>query len=200
MDFAEVQVSKVLQAELDGKLKQIYTEVRKKEPSLYTKKDGSFKPLSEVKDLVGLSVFPNLMKAIAAEYSACYGKAVSKEERMNPDFYVQYRMLFPVRAFLTRVQKGEEIHFDPIAAQWGLLQENLFVFKEQEQFDLEEGAYSLPIMKQDGKAMFFRMGKKSQVQSLPLEEKERLLGEKRKQAELLGVSGLLQVLCLDTKL
>lgn len=199
MTFAESCDSGILQKIVDKKLEEIYVDVRKKEASAYTKKDGSWKPLSEVKDKVGLALFPGVIKAIQTEYSAFYGKEPSSEQKVSPSFYAQYRMLPHLVSSLQQVQAGKmQKSHDSFAEQWDLISEHQTVLKSkkelfasEDQFYLPEGSFSLPSLLSSGKGAFFRMIARSSVQNLSPEEEEAIMAPKRAEAEKNGMIKLL---------
>ena len=184
--FAEANASGALRRMLDKKLEDAYLEVRKKDPMPYTKKDGSWKPLSEVKEKVGLAFFAPVLKAISLEFQALSGKEPSKEQLESADFYAQHWMLFHMKTSLSKGEEALETE-DRLVNQWNLLEQKETVVKKQNDelssFAFVEGSWSPILALSSGKPCFFKV-----LQNLPAAlpseaEIEKLLEPLRKEKE-----------------
>lgn len=174
--FAEANSSGALRRMLDKKLENAYFEVRKKDSLAYMQKDGSWKPLSEVKDKVGLAIFGANLKNIALEYTSFSGKEPTAEELSSPEFYVRTWMLYPMKDRLEKAKQGifEEEKEHPLQSQWQLVREKEKIGKkEQEQFvslPFEEGVWSSILPLASGKSCFVHVLQK--LGSAPITQEE----------------------------
>lgn len=186
--FAEASVSGVLHRMLDKKLENAYLDVRKKDSMTYMQKDGSWKPLSEVKEKVGLSVFAATLKNISSEYASFYGKEPLATELSSPTFYVQNWMIYSMKERLDKAKKGalEAISQDPLYSQWQLIQEKETIEKRQhEQFSsitFEEGIWSPILSLAPGKSCFFHVLQKLSPSPITEEEIKKASAPLREEA------------------
>jgi hypothetical protein len=122
--FSEANSSGVLRRMFDKKLEQAYPEIRRKDSLTYMKKDGSWKPLSEVSDKVAKAVFTPALKAIALQYKALHGNDPSKEEMESFSFYPEQWMALFLQNYRADSQLLLQKHTeDSLASQWDLVQE-----------------------------------------------------------------------------
>ena len=155
---------------LDKKLEGIYPDVRKKDTISYMQ-DGAWKPLAQVKDKVGMALFPELLKVIQSEYFAFYGKEPTLEQKKSPSFYVQNRMLLPMKEALEKARRVEDgfVLSDLDSKEWELIKEVQTVpknaqeiFSEDKLFYLPLGEFSPVTLESSGKGWFFRLVNRSQ--------------------------------------
>ncbi len=176
--FAEASSSGALRRMLDKKLEDSYFEVRKKDSLAYMKKDGSWKPLTEVKEKVGLAVYAPVLKAIAAEYQAFYGK----EPIDSTEFYVQNWMLAPMKEALIQAQSGKLQE-----NQWQLTsQQETLAKKEHESLSdvsFETDTWSSILTLSSGKPCFFKVIQKLEAAAPSPEEMEKVMAPFKREAE-----------------
>ncbi|MES2199820.1 MAG: hypothetical protein V4489_06600 [Chlamydiota bacterium] len=199
LTFAEAEEFGILRQKLEKRLESIYSLVRKKDSASYQQKDGSWKPLAEVKEKVGLSLFPELCQAIQTGYTRFLGKEVTVEQKQSPQFYVQYWTLAPVKEALEEIKTVGNL--DPnrplLVKQWDLNLETKTVgknakeiFNTQEEFFLPEGRCSSLRFSPSGKNLFFKVLSRSEREKLPESELEAIKAPLRKEAEKKGIISL----------
>ncbi len=191
LTFAEAEASGCLKQMLDKKLEAVYPDVRKKDTLAYMQKDGGWEPLAKVKDKVGLTLFPDLCKAIQSEYTSFYGKTVSQEEKNSPAFYVQNRMLFALRTTKEALEAGADLTSgsSELLKQWDLVKEvrtewksKKEFFPSEEVFNLTEGSFSFIGLNRSGNGWFFKMLGRSEADTAPLEQEEAAIEPLRREA------------------
>jgi len=188
--FAEANASGTLRAMLEKKLETAYAEIRKKDSLSYLQKDGSWKPLSEVKDKIGLIAFSTRLKGIAEEYKKNHGVEASSEQKSSPEFYVKNWMLPFMKEQLEFAKNGSfEKKEDLLAEQWRLVHEKKTaqkteeLFKTADLFDLAEGEWSSLVSFQSGKALFFHMLQKLEAAPLSQREMDELKAPLKEEAQ-----------------
>jgi len=196
LTFAEADSLGVLRQKLDSKLEALYPIARKKGGAAYTNSDGSPKALSEVKDQVGLLLFPELISAIQAEYKNSSGAEPTYAEKQSPMFYVKHRMHAHLAEVLKSFQQNSVTQEDkhPLAAQWDLVSDRKTKNKKElrpEEFAVAEGDFSPLRQTSSGRELFFKTVSKFQKEKLSDDELEVLLEPFRKDAEKKGVLELL---------
>jgi hypothetical protein len=201
LTYAEADSLGVLRQKLDAKLETLYTTVRKKDSSLYQQKDGSWKSLSEVKEKIGLLLFPTLIQAIQAEYTKVHGQEPSFEQKQSPAFYVQHRMEAPVRAIWQACQSKHELQEgrSVLLTQWDYIKERQIKKKKDlsissEEFSLPLGSFSKVHLTGLGKGVFFQMIEKRQTQGLGAEEIKALRAPEEKLALRKGALDLIDTI------
>lgn len=169
LSFAESNSSGVLRQILDKKLEAIYPDIRKKDTRSYMQ-NGAWKPLAQVKDKVGMALFPEVLKEIQSEYLSFYGKEPTAEQKKSPAFYVQNRMLAPLREALEKAKAadGTFVLSDLDSKEWELVKQTQTfpkgseeIFSEASLFYLPEGAFSPVTLQASGKGWFFRLVNRS---------------------------------------
>ena len=199
LTFAEAEEFGILRKKLEKRLEDIYPIVRKKDIAFYQQKEGSWKPLLEVKDKVGLSLFPELCQAIQAGYSIFSGKEVTVEQKQLPEFYVQYWMLATLKESLEEIR--ETASLDPnrslLVKQWDFTSEIQTVgknrkdlFSSEEEFFLRAGQCSSLHFSSSGTNLFFKVVSRSERERLPDAEVEAIKAPLRKEAEKKGIQDL----------
>lgn len=199
LTFAEAEGLGILRQKIEKRLEDIYPIVRKKDPGSYQQKEGSWKPLAEVKDKVGISLFPDLCQAIQAGYTMFSGKEVTLEQKQSPQFYVQYWTLGPVKEALEEIKTVGNLDSNrPILVkQWDLTLETKTVgknakeiFSSQEDFFIPEGRCSSIRFSPTGKNLFFRLLNRTEREKLPDAEIEAIKAPLKKEAEKKGIEDL----------
>ncbi len=192
LTFAEADACGSLAEMLDKKLEAIYPDVRKKDSLAYMQKEGGWMPLFKVKDKVGLALFPDLLKAIQEEYSSFYGKSISQEEKNSPLFYVQNRMLAPLREQreLVSMNQAVESLSSELTKQWDFVKEVQTEWKSKKEFfptdaafNVSEGTISSITLNGSGKGYFYRMLGHLEAEEAPAAEEEAAIAPLRKQAK-----------------
>jgi GcvH upstream region-like protein len=180
--FAEANASGALRRMLDKKLEDSYFEVRRKDPAPYMKKDGAWKPLSEVKESLGLTIFAPVLKAIGAEYQAVYGKEPSKEQLDSSDFYVQNWMLFHLKDSLAKIQAGilEQSQWQLVSKQETLAQKD---HESLSDMSFVEGTWSPIVSLTNDNPCFFKIVQKLEAVAPSQEEIEKITAPMRREAE-----------------
>jgi GcvH upstream region-like protein len=157
--WKEANGSGALRKILDKKLEQAYPEARKKDTMTYMQKDGSWKPLSEVRENVGLFAFSSSLKSIASDYAACYGKEPTSQELSSPEFYVKHWMLHSMKEWRVKAEEAGDLalgegQWIPVQSKETLQRKDSPVFSL---VSLEEGAWSSVVFPSPGKACFFHV-------------------------------------------
>lgn len=184
--FAEANASGALRRMLDKKLEDAYFEVRKKDSLPYMKKDGTWKPLSEVREKVGQAVFAPILQAIAAEYASFYGQELSKQQRESSEFLAQNFLLSHMRNSLAKAQegKGAAQGGSSLADQWKLVQgKETFVQKDPVMFALVEGAWSSLTQASPGSFAFFKVLESLSPAAPSKEELEKVMALLKRERE-----------------
>lgn len=199
LTFAEAEEFGILRQKLDKRLEDLYLVIRKKDTASYLQKEGSWKPLAEVKEKVGLSLFPEFFQAIQAGYSEFSGKEVSLEQKQSPVFYVQYWALASVKEALEEMKaiEGLDLTRSLLAKQWDLIAETKTVgknkkeiFSSEVEFFLEAGSFSSIKFSPSGKNLFFKVMSRSERDSLPASELEAIKAPLKLEAEKKGMKDL----------
>lgn len=181
--FAVASDSGTLRRMLDKKLEDAYFEVRKKDSMPYMKKDGSFKPLSEVKEKVGMALYAPVLKAIAAEYFSFYGKEATKEQLDSSEFYVKNWSLSYLKDSLSKAREGSLTQEGP----WALHQERETLIKKDHEalssMSFTEGAWSSVFPAASNKLCFFKVVQKLSPAAPSAEEIEQVVAPLKKDAE-----------------
>ncbi|MBS0627300.1 MAG: hypothetical protein JSS09_03710 [Verrucomicrobia bacterium] len=201
LTFSEAEEFGILRQKLDKRLEDLYLMIRKKDTASYLQKEGSWKPLAEVKDKVGLSLFPDFCLAIQAGYSEFSGKEVSLEQKQAPSFYVQYWALASVKEALEEMKavNGLDLNRSSLVKQWDLTAETKTlgksrkdIFSSDVEFFLEPGRFSSIKFSPSGKNLFFKVMSRSERDSLPASELENIKAPLRQEAEKKGMESLLE--------
>lgn len=111
LTFAEASSDGTLDALLDKKLEEAYSDVRRKNPELFQTESGAWKPLAEVKDYVGAYLYADLLKGIEA-FSKEMGVQWPEAERSAPfaeplDLYALNRLQSHAQQVLEALREGE---------------------------------------------------------------------------------------------
>lgn len=193
--FAEADAQGVLDQLLDKDLEAYYSKIRTTNSAQYQKADGSWKPLSEVRDLVADQYFAKIRNAIEKDYA----QAIAPQEPPTTflgDFLASIRLYAYMRHVRDNLEKDdkdlqkwvlidEEKKSDDIdqkrnlADQWKLvrttyqgtrgdLKEDL---KAQEIFSMKEGAWSKVNTPGNGDLSFFQLEKHSVAKNQEMENK-----------------------------
>jgi GcvH upstream region-like protein len=164
---------------LDEKLQTAYPDIRKKDPDSFKSENGSWKPYSDVRDLIGSIVYGDLLKQIS-------------DKSLELDQY-------PARRFTAWMQNakktietnGNDSPFlkkagEPLIDQWTLIQQTKDIkrsdatnLSKMEMFKSPEGKWSKVSTPQNGDLAFYRLIKKGVTESAIKEsvaEGQRLLG------------------------
>jgi GcvH upstream region-like protein len=203
LTFAEASDSGLLKQMLDKKLEAIYPKVRKKNTGSYLQADGTFKPLSEVKDQVGLALYPDLLKSIVAEYTDFYGEEPTAEQKESTSFYVKNRMIAPLRDLLEQTKNKDSLSVEEslpaMQKQWQLKKKVVSVprsdkefFSNESLFLMPEGSFSPVTIRSAGKGGFFHLLSRQPANAPTREEADMLLAPLKLEAEELLVKGLLK--------
>ncbi len=112
MKFAQARQDGTLEQMLEKRLEEAYPEVRRKSANLFQKADGTWKPLSEVKETVCRIAFADVFKAIENSQRSLVDSLLVKGGELSSSFYTQYRLY----AFLNDVKK--QIEANPEDRKW----------------------------------------------------------------------------------
>jgi hypothetical protein len=93
VSFARALYDGTLDQILDARLEASYPDVRKKHAALFQQKDGSWRPLIEVKEAVGKIVYADVLKSIEDAYRALKGDLPGTSGDLPSAFYTQHRLL-----------------------------------------------------------------------------------------------------------
>ncbi len=144
---------------LDRYLSQIYPEVRKKHPALFAQKDGGFKPLKEVQDLVGAEAFAEVLHYIEEE-SKHYGVIWTDQMKHSLDPFAKYRLITYVQQMRDALSNGmteeglvrsNSSSRETFSNQWHLIKEQKLLKRKEaarehleKLFDEKETLWSQP--------------------------------------------------------
>lgn len=93
LSFAQAKSDATLDTLLNQRLEEAYADMRKKNPAPFQKENG-FKPLKEVRDLVGRHVYRTLLKTIEEAYKTTFGPLPGTAGELPLNFYCNYRLFF----------------------------------------------------------------------------------------------------------
>jgi hypothetical protein len=202
LTFAEAHSKGILDRLLDKRLEEVYPEARKKDALAFMEKDGSWKPLQEVRDKVGMYAWSDLLKAISSEYRSFTGKEPSEDQKRSPEFYARHRLLLYMVQSLEHLKlhpndsdivrtEGDQERISTLADQWKLEREIKNVprskkefFATEEAFSLQPGHWSSILIQPHGMLSFHRMLTHENAKAISIDDVERtkgpLLGEMQK--------------------
>lgn len=187
--FSEANSAGSLRRMLDKKLENAYPEIRKKDSLSYMKKDGTWKPLSEVTDKVAKAVFAPTLKALVAEYKILNGKEPSKEQLESSSFYYDTWMVAFLQKNLRDLETGvlEAQQDNPLVSQWNLLQEEEILergkYAALASLPFVEGKWSPVLSLISNKPCFFQVLKNLPRATVTAAEIDRLKAPLKKEAE-----------------
>lgn len=101
LSFADAKNDEAFVKCVDHKLKEAYSKVRSKDPSKFQQKDGTWKPLSEVKETVGAYLFASVLREIE--------KVEKSDEKISFSFYSSRRFAPFMKMLQARLARGEDI-------------------------------------------------------------------------------------------
>lgn len=105
--FAEADQQGVLDQLLNKELEAEYVKVREEEPSQYKKLDGSWKPLSDVRDIVADKYFSKIRQAIEKDYAQAIAPQ-SPPSLFLGDFLASLRLYHYMRYVNDAMKKDPE--------------------------------------------------------------------------------------------
>lgn len=139
LTFAEANSDGTLNEIVDGQLDVAYVKVRSQNPEKFQNPDKSWKPLSEVKNLVAEVELAKLLKAIRADYAANIGSDEKADaDKLTTDKLATLRFYKYMRESKNAMEKdpskadvivrkasqvGDENKRAPLADQWKLARE-----------------------------------------------------------------------------
>jgi hypothetical protein len=198
MTFAEANREGILDTLLDQKLEEAYADAKKKDPKTYQNSDGSWKPLQEVRDKLGASLYASLFKALDEQI-----KKLTKEEKPTYEQYAAYRLYGHMKEAkehlaanpedLKWVRSAEIADSSPIA-QWKLVKVSKELKRNErsaglgdELFSMQENGWSSIDAPASGGLSFFRLLKRSEAAQKAVPEKQELAKlSKDAQKQLMG--------------
>jgi len=186
--FAEASESGSLRRMLDKKLEDSYFEIRKRDSMPYMKKDGSWKPLAEVKEKVGLALYAPVLKSIVSEYTGFYGKEPTKEQLESTEFYVKNWMLSYMKESLAKARAGALVrNSGSLDSQWALHQEKETLVKKEHEsltgMKFIEGEWSSVLSLSSNKLCFFKIVQNLAAAEPSKEEIEKVSAPLKREAE-----------------
>jgi GcvH upstream region-like protein len=159
--FAEAKNDALFAKVVDNKLERAYSEVREKSPSSFQKKDGSWKPFTEVKDQVGALLYASLLRSLEKE-------AVDKETKYDFQFYAAHRFVPYLKKARAALEKNPDdpqwLKEDVADLGWGLKKQTLCVahndtaaLDNKEIFSLPVGSFSSVMVNPSGQSSFYHV-------------------------------------------
>ncbi len=177
LSWEEAKSQGALEKIVDKKLQDAYPEVRKKQSAQFAQKEGGWKPLSEVKEKVGMVVWGDLIRSIDAEYLAWTGKEPSERQKGSAEFYARHRFLRYARQALGQLQQTSQTESQ---SPWAFQKEVLSaargkkeLFASDALFFMPDGQWSQVFMRPQGFS-FFQMLEKEAPQEISAQEVEML--------------------------
>ncbi|HSX04750.1 MAG TPA: hypothetical protein VLG76_08495 [Rhabdochlamydiaceae bacterium] len=157
LTFAEALKDGTLDRLLDQKLEAAYPDVRKKSPSEFLVEKNNWKPFDQVKDQIGMIVYPSLFHSF-------------KQKSQFQEFMKKAKSDF---------EQGGQREFigHPLAKQWDLVKSEIDMRRKKEMdplldeaFRLKEGEWSSLAFQQDGDICFFQLLERKQDKESSLED------------------------------
>lgn len=161
----------ILNRLLDKRLETAYSDIRRKEPTLFQKADGSWKPLHEMKEQVKQRVFSEVQKSL----DEMYGK--NKSSAADFDFYARYRFHPELTKCLQGLRSNpsnETENTEVIASQWKLLSKESEGKRKRypEAFEMLPGHFSEVTMDHQGLQFYQLLGRQVDTQAVQSQVKE----------------------------
>lgn len=177
LTFAEAEKSEVLKNLINKKLEGFYPEMRKKNTLSYLRKDGTWEPLVAVREKVALAFSSDLARSIQEAYKHYMQKEPTEEEKTDPHFYVQHRMLLPMQECIAKEKSDTRTIVEvanPLLVQWELIRETKKVTRSNKDFFPEKDSFLMPIgafsTVQLDKPGFFRLLSREKAQKISSKE------------------------------
>ncbi|MBS0621156.1 MAG: hypothetical protein JSS61_06830 [Verrucomicrobia bacterium] len=149
LTFAAALHDGTLDLLLDKRLAEWYPEVRRKDPALFQQAGGQWKPLADVKDLIGKYYYADLLKAIETEVLG----ATSKPLELPLSFYSNHRLFGHLAQAKARYEKDPESmegiaagHSDGFVSQWLLVKTEKKIERASPLPFSSRALFSLPAM------------------------------------------------------
>lgn len=112
LTFAEADRQGVLDKLLDSKLESYYSKIRDANPKEFQRADKTWKPLSDVRDIVADRYFEKVLRSIAADYASAIAPKEAPPQMLG-DFAASLRLYSYVREVKAKLEK------DPAkASEW----------------------------------------------------------------------------------
>jgi GcvH upstream region-like protein len=181
LTFADALRDGTLDRMLDERLEVGYPDVRRRNPSLFQTKDGSWKSLIEVKDAVGRLVYADLLKTIENFYRKEMGELPGKSGELPGAFYAKHRLLsYVMAAKKDLIAQVEPQLSNPLAGQWQLVRTARTIqkstslpFPKERMFSLAISEWSPVEIGDLGALAFYQVLGKDQTSVLSVAELEQ---------------------------
>lgn len=145
---------------LDKRIESAYPEIRKKEPTIFQKEGGTWKPLHEVREHVKARLYPELQKNLNEMYSA------HKSAPTDLDFFAHYRLhsyLSECAAYMSRHPEDHSLVATSgekeIISQWKLVKTPSKGKRSShpEAFEMIPGSFSRVFTEKNGHLHFYQL-------------------------------------------
>ncbi len=174
LTFRQVKSDGTLDLLLDRYLAQVYPEIRKKHPALFAQKEGGFKPLKEVQDLVGAEAYAEVLQRIE-ETSKQHGVTWPDQREKSLDLFAKYRFFEHMQEARSALSNGcaEEgwvqngASSSDLSKQWSLIRDEKTIKRVEatkqnleKLFDEKENVLSHVQTQEDEGLYFYRVRQK----------------------------------------
>jgi len=188
LTFTESAKDGTLDRMLDERLESAYSDVRRKNTSLFQDKNGEWRPFKEVKDQVGRYVFADLLKVIEQHYQEQSGVLPGISGELPLSFYSNARLLKHMREAKHHLEQNPddprwlktEAAGDPLLAEWRIEKKEQTLercaqvsFSKEEMFALSAQNWSSVALGERGNLAFYFVHGKETSSVPPLEAVER---------------------------
>lgn len=187
LTYKEAIAKGILDQILDNYLEKKYPEVRVTAPSVFKDDKGNFKPLDEVKDLVGVYAFSSLLKEIDSDYKKVHKTIGWTPGTGTTHFYNSHRFYKYLRTALGDISKNpKESNYlydgsgSSFKDQWKLVKEEKTIEKSSDYsikdqiFLTEKFSAIVPL---ENQLCFFEVKEKKIDKEAALKQKEQAQNE-----------------------
>ena len=108
LSFKEALQDEALNQLLKDQLEIYYAEAQKSQPELYQNSDNTFKPLSDVQDLLALKYYDKLLGAIKDDFSATLSPEQRVTQSFSYDVLAAHRLFWYVRQAKAAIVKNPQ--------------------------------------------------------------------------------------------
>lgn len=162
--FHEALKEGVLEPLLDKKLKASMKLAKEQNPEEFKDSNGSEKDFASTKEVIGKTVFKDLIKNIEKDYEMVYGK---KHEAHPLEFYAKNRFLYVMNEKLKEA-KNSTLN-QTVFSNYCIEKQHKTIFRKEAEdyvdshtFSMNEGEYSDLKVNKDGNIIFYNITKKAE--------------------------------------
>jgi GcvH upstream region-like protein len=183
LTFKEAKEAGLLEPLVDQKLSEHYERLKKHTPAKFQNKEGTWKSLSEVRDIVASDYFSSSLKSLEQEVKKMNGTQVQSN---NIQELYPYRLIKHMRTLKDKAKAGLENDFlktneeqeeaqllsSALENQWKIIKTNVKTKRSEKSIsfeqiqNLEHGDFSEPLLSSTNDLYFFRLSERRQTDSL----------------------------------